>query len=138
MSTISPSTTDTATRTITLSPRLAGARRALVRLQAARASTTIIRELIAETPPRHDREPTFLRTDRLAERYAALGGDPADLLRSGGRPPAVRGDRASGLLRRAWQSCARAHDDNIRRELHAQHERLAERHATGGDYSDLT
>ncbi len=138
MSTTSLPTTDTTTRTITLSSRLAGARRALIRLQAARASATIIRELIAETPPRHGREPTFLRLDGLAERYAALGGEPADLLRSGGRPPALRADRASGLLRRAWQSCARTHDDFIRRELHAQHERLAERHATGGNHSDLT
>lgn len=136
MSTTSLPTTHTAT--IMSSPRFAGARRALIRLQAARAGTTIIRELIAETPPRHGREPTFLRLDRLAERYAALGGEPADLLRSGRRPPALRGDRASALLRRAWQSCARAHDDKIRRELHTQHERLAERHAIGGSYSDLT
>ena len=60
-------------------PALGAARRAVIRLQAARVTSGMLRELVPElTAPR---TPLFVRLDALQERYARLGGDPADLVR---------------------------------------------------------
>jgi hypothetical protein len=61
---------------------LAGARRAVIRARAAAVTRDMIRELVA-TPgiPAHPNRPAHLRLDALCERYRALGGDSADLLR---------------------------------------------------------
>jgi hypothetical protein len=57
-------------------------RRALIRHQARQTTRRIIIEALAlHTEPRHNRQPLFARLDALQTRYAALGGDPADLLR---------------------------------------------------------
>ena len=72
-------TTGTVTGRIEL-PAFVRTRRALIRFQAARATRQIIDELIAQPEPRCGRPPTDVRLDALSERYATLGGDPADLL----------------------------------------------------------
>jgi hypothetical protein len=63
-------------------PALCAVRRAVIRLQAARTTREMLRELVAVPQPSAVRgTPRFVRLDRLSERYAALGGDPTDLLR---------------------------------------------------------
>jgi hypothetical protein len=124
-------TIGTATRRIEL-PAFTRTRRALIRLQAARATRQIIRELIARAEPRHGRPPTHVRLDALTERYAALGGNPADLLgrrRTFGR----RGTRLRSLRGLA----AARHDEWLRRELDAGQNARAHRQETGGDFSTL-
>ena len=56
-------------------------RRAAIRLQAAHVTRDMIRELPAVAQTTAPRTPLFVRLDALQERYAALGGDPADLMR---------------------------------------------------------
>ena len=55
-------------------------RRALIRLQAAQITRRIVDELSAQPTPSHGRRPAFARLDELTERYAAIGGEPPDLL----------------------------------------------------------
>lgn len=62
-------------------PALGAVRRAAIRLQAARVNGRMIRELVTAPQIAAPRTPLFLRLDALQERYAALGGDPADLVR---------------------------------------------------------
>ena len=62
-------------------PALGAVRRAAIRLQAARISRRMIRELVATPPIAAPRTPLFVRLDALQERYAQLGGNPADLVR---------------------------------------------------------
>jgi hypothetical protein len=58
------------------------ARRALIRIQAARSTRRMLRELHAiHTEPTPGRRPPFARLEALTARYEALGGDPSDLLR---------------------------------------------------------
>ena len=56
-------------------------RRAAIRLQAARVTRCMIRELVAVPQIAAPRTPRFPRLEALQERYAQLGGDPADLVR---------------------------------------------------------
>jgi hypothetical protein len=60
---------------------LVATRRAAVRLQAARVTRGMIRELVGVPQIAAPRPPLFVRLDVLQERYAQLGGDPADLMR---------------------------------------------------------
>ena len=62
-------------------PALGAVRRAAIRLQAAHVTRGMIRELIAVPQITAPRAPLFVRLDALQERYAQLGGDPADLVR---------------------------------------------------------
>ena len=62
-------------------PALAAVRRQVIRLQAARVTRGMIRELVALPQIAAPRKPLFVRLDALQERYAALGGDPGDLVR---------------------------------------------------------
>jgi hypothetical protein len=62
-------------------PVLGGVRRAVIRLQAARVTRGMIRELVALPQIAAPRAPLFARLDALQERYAQLGGDPTDLVR---------------------------------------------------------
>jgi hypothetical protein len=62
-------------------PALGAVRRAAIRLQAAHVTRGMIRELVAVPQTTVPRTPLFARLDALQERYTALGGDPADLLR---------------------------------------------------------
>ena len=63
-------------------PALNAVRRAVIRVQAARTTNEMLRELVAVPQPAAVRgTPRFVRLDELSERYAALGGDPTDLLR---------------------------------------------------------
>ena len=62
-------------------PAFGAVRRAAIRLQAAHVTRGMIRELIAVPQTTAPRTPLFARLDALQERYAALGGDPADLVR---------------------------------------------------------
>src|SRR4051794_11174433 len=62
-------------------PALGAVRRAAIRLQAARVAGRIIRELVTTPQTTAPRAPLFVRLDVLQERYAQLGGDPADLMR---------------------------------------------------------
>jgi hypothetical protein len=62
-------------------PALDAVRRAAIRLQAAHVTRGMIRELVAVPQIAAPRTPLFVRLDALQERYAALGGDPADLVR---------------------------------------------------------
>ena len=62
-------------------PAFCAVRRAIVRLQAAHTTRAILRELVAIPQPVAGRKALFVRLDVLSERYAALGGDPADLRR---------------------------------------------------------
>jgi hypothetical protein len=62
-------------------PALGVVRRAAIRLQARRVTNGMIRELVATPQIAAPRTPLFVRLDALQERYAALGGDPADLVR---------------------------------------------------------
>ena len=59
-------------------PTLGAVRRAAIRLQAAHVTRRMIRELVAVPQTTAPRTPLFARLDALQERYAALGGDPAD------------------------------------------------------------
>jgi hypothetical protein len=124
-------TIGTTTKRIEL-PTVTRTRRALIRFQAARVTGQIIRELIAQPEPRHGRPPAHVRLDALTERYAALGGNPADLLgrrRTSGR----RGKRLRSLRGLA----AARHDEWLRRELDAGQSARAHRQETGGDFSIL-
>jgi hypothetical protein len=56
-------------------------RRAATRLQASHVTRAMIRELGAPAPLTAPRTPLFARLDALQQRYAHLGGDPADLVR---------------------------------------------------------
>jgi hypothetical protein len=62
-------------------PALGAVRRAAVRLQAARVTSGMLREMVAVPQLKEPRTPRFVRLDALQERYARLGGDPADLVR---------------------------------------------------------
>jgi hypothetical protein len=62
-------------------PVLGTLRRAAVRLQAAHVTSGMLRELVAVPQLKEPRTPRFVRLDALQERYARLGGDPADLVR---------------------------------------------------------
>jgi hypothetical protein len=62
-------------------PALGSVRRAAIRLQAAQVTRGMIRELTAVSQIAAPRTPLFVRLDALQERYAQLGGDPADLVR---------------------------------------------------------
>jgi hypothetical protein len=61
-------------------PALGALRRAAVRLQAVHVTRGMIREMVAVPQTTAPRTPLFVRLDALQERYAQLGGDPADLL----------------------------------------------------------
>ena len=123
-------TIGTRTRRIEL-PTVTRTRRALIRYQAARVTSQIIRELIARPEPRHGRPPAHVRLDALTERYVALGGDPADLL--GGRRTFGRGGKRLHSLR----PLAARRDEWLRRELDAGQRARARRYDTGGDFSTL-
>ena len=56
-------------------------RRAAIRLQATRVTRGIVGELVTVPQIAAPGSPLFVRLDVLQERYAQLGGDPADLLR---------------------------------------------------------
>jgi len=62
-------------------PALGAVRRAAVRLQAARVTSGMLRERLPVSQLTAPPTPLFVRLDALQERYARLGGDPADLLR---------------------------------------------------------
>ena len=112
-------------------PAFTRTRRALIRLQAAHTTRQIIRELIAQPEPRHGRRPTSARFQELTDRYAALGGEPADLLAQ--RRTFGRG----GGFRRFGQALQACHDEWPRRELDAAQTARAHRHEIGGDFSVL-
>ena len=59
---------------------LGAVKRAAIRLQAAHVTSGMLRERVA-IPLAAPRTPLFVRLDALRERYARLGGDPADLIR---------------------------------------------------------
>jgi arginine/lysine/ornithine decarboxylase len=60
---------------------LGALRRAAIRLRAAHVTRGMIRELLAVPQTTAPGTPLFARLDALQERYAQLGGDPADLAR---------------------------------------------------------
>ena len=60
---------------------LGAVRPTAVRLQAARVTRGMIRELVSVPQIAAPRTPLFVRLDLLQERYARLGADPADLVR---------------------------------------------------------
>ena len=60
---------------------LGALRRAAIRLRAAHVTRGMIRELLAVPQIAAHRTPLFVRLDELQERYAQLGGNPADLVR---------------------------------------------------------
>jgi hypothetical protein len=63
-------------------PSFARARRALIRLRAARLTDRMVREMVAAPGvPTRPHDPAFPQLDALAERYEALGGDRSVLLR---------------------------------------------------------
>jgi hypothetical protein len=62
-------------------PALARARRALIRIQAARTTRRMIAELEFHLEPPPGRQPLFVHLDALKARYEALGGEPSDLER---------------------------------------------------------
>jgi hypothetical protein len=123
-------TTGAAAKPIEL-PAFTRTRRALIRLQAAHTTRQIITELTARPEPRRGRQPVTARLDALGEAYAALGGDPADLL---GRRRTFRFGEGFQALGRALQA---RHDDWTRRELDAGQTARAHRYETGGDFSVL-
>jgi hypothetical protein len=127
MSTTYLHTTATTTNPIQ-PPAFARTRRALIRLQAAHITRKIVDELNTQPAPSHGRQPAFARLDGLTDRYAALGGEPPELL---GRR---RTFRAFGTLRQGLQA---RRDEWLRRELDAGQTARAHRHETGGDFSTL-
>ena len=62
-------------------PAFGAVRRGAIRLQAGDVTRRMIRELTAVPQITAPRAPLFVRLDALQERYAQLGGDPADLVR---------------------------------------------------------
>ena len=62
-------------------PVLGAVRRAVLRLQAAHVTRAMIHELLSAPQLAAPPTPRFARLDALQERYAQLGGDPADLVR---------------------------------------------------------
>ena len=74
-------TVPAATVRTTARPALGAVRRAAIRLQAARVTSGMLRERDAVSRVTAPRTPLFVRLDALQERYARLGGDPADLVR---------------------------------------------------------
>ena len=74
---------------------------------------------------------THVRLDALSERYATLGGDPADLL-GRLRPFSRRGKRLRSMRRLAARR-----DEWLRRELDAGQSARAHRYETGSDFSIL-
>ena len=112
-------------------PAFTRTRRALIRLQAAHTTRQIIRELIAQPEPRHGRRPTSARFQELTDRYAALGGEPSDLL--GKRPPFSGG----GAIRALRSSLRARHDEWLRRELDAGQTARAHHREVGGDFHVL-
>jgi hypothetical protein len=120
----------TTTKRIKL-PTLTRTRRALIRFEAAAVTRQIIRELISQPEPRPGQPPAHVRLDALIERYAALGGDPADLLERG--PTFGR----RGAMSRARRRLATRRDEWLRRELDAGQSARAHRYETGGDFSTL-
>jgi hypothetical protein len=70
------------TRTLTsATPALGRARRALIRVQAARTTRRMIAELEFHLEPPPGRQPLFVHLDALKARYEALGGERSDLER---------------------------------------------------------
>jgi hypothetical protein len=131
MSTTSlPTTTTTAAKRIER-PAFTRTRRAVIRLQAAHVTRQVINELIAQPEPRYGRPPTHVRLDALTARYAALGGEPADLLAQ------RRTFGHGGAFRRLGQALQARHDEWTRRELDAAQTARAHRHEIGGDFSVL-
>jgi hypothetical protein len=109
-------------------PAFPQTRRMLIRLRAAQLTRELIDELTDRPEPRHGHRPTFARLDQLTERYAALGGDPSDLLvrrRTFGTGP-------FSALRGALRA---RRDDWIRRELDAAQTARAHRREIGGDFT---
>jgi len=106
-------------------PAFARTRRALIRLQAAQITRKIVDELAAQRAPGHARRPAFARLDELTDRYAALGGEPPDLL---GRRHTFR---AFSTVRQQLQA---RHEDWLRRELDSGQTVRAHRHEVGGDF----
>ena len=109
-------------------PTFARTRRALIRLQAAQITRKIVDELTTQPAPGHARRPAFARLDELTDRYAALGGEPPDLL---GRRHTFR---AFSTFRQQLQA---RHEDWLRRELDSGQTARAHRHEIGGDFSVL-
>ena len=109
-------------------PAFVRTRRALIRLQAAQITRRIVDELSARPTPSHGRRPAFARLDELTDRYAALGGEPPDLL---GRRQTFR---AFSTFRQQLQA---RHEDWLRRELDSGQTVRAHRHEIGGDFSVL-
>jgi hypothetical protein len=107
-------------------PAFARTRRALIRLQAAHITGKIVAELNAQPAPGHGRRPAFALLDELTARYAALGGEPPDLL-GRRRTPHVFATLRQGLQAR--------HDEWLRRELDAGQTARTHRHEVGGDFS---
>ena len=62
-------------------PALGAVRRAAIRLQAAHVASGMLRERVPVRQLTAPLTPLFVRLDALQERYARLGGDPADLVR---------------------------------------------------------
>jgi hypothetical protein len=62
-------------------PAFGAVRRLAIRLRAGDVTRGMIREMVAVPQTTAARRPLFPRLDALQERYAQLGGDPADLLR---------------------------------------------------------
>jgi hypothetical protein len=62
-------------------PAFGAVRRFAIRLRAGDVTRGMIRELTAVPQTTAPRAPLFVRLDALQERYAQLGGDPADLVR---------------------------------------------------------
>ena len=109
-------------------PAFARTRRALIRLQAAQITRRIVDELSAQPTPSHGRRPAFARLDELTERYAAIGGEPPDLL---GRR------RTFHVFSTLRQGLHARHDEWLRRELEAGQTVRAHRREIGGDFSVL-
>jgi hypothetical protein len=130
MSTTSLHTITTAARPIER-PAFTRTRRALIRLQAAHITRQIVNELIARPEPRHGHQPTFVRLRELTDRYAALGGEPSDLL-------AQRRTFGTGAFSTLRQGLQARHDEWLRRELDAGQAARAHRREIGGDFSVLS
>jgi len=62
-------------------PAFGAARRFAIRLRAGEVTRGMIRQLAAVPQTTAPSAPLFVRLDALQERYAQLGGDPADLVR---------------------------------------------------------
>ena len=66
---------------ITARPAFATVRRAVIRRRAAHVASGLLREMTAGAPLTAPHKPLFVRLDALQKHYAALGGEPGDLVR---------------------------------------------------------